>query len=55
MTERNVKWVICEADDNVKNDVEVQANSALDHNETEREISHSIKKFFDENYSPNWH
>ena len=55
MTERNVKWVICEADDNIKNDVELQANSALDQNETEREISQSIKKFFDENYSPNWH
>ena len=55
MTERNVKWVICEADINIKTEVEAQANAALDHNQTEREISQSIKKYFDENYSPNWH
>ena len=55
MSERNLKWVIWEADDNIRNDVEVQANAALDHNETEREISYHIKKYFDENYSPNWH
>ena len=55
MAERKVKWVIWEADDNVKNDVEAQANAALDKFETEREISHHIKKHFDETYAPNWH
>jgi len=55
MTERKVKWVICEADINLKTEVEVQANIALDSYETEREISYHIKKYFDENHSPNWH
>ncbi|CAI2384638.1 unnamed protein product [Moneuplotes crassus] len=55
MTERKVTWVICEADINIKTEVEVQANAALDKFETEREISYHIKKYFDENYSPNWH
>ena len=39
MTERNVKWVICEADEDMRNDAEQQANKALDVIETEREIS----------------
>ena len=55
MTERKVTWVICEADINIKTEVEIQANAALDKFETEREISYHIKKYFDENYSPNWH
>ena len=38
-----------------RNDVAVQTNAALDHNETEREIPYHIKKYFDENYSPNWY
>jgi len=55
MTERNVTWVVCEMDQEMKNDVEVQVNRAIDSKETEKEISEFIKCFFDKKYSPNWH
>lgn len=55
MTERNVTWVVCEMDQDMKNDVEQQVNRAIDQKETEKEISEFIKHFFDKKYSPNWH
>ena len=55
MTERNVSWVVCEMDQDMKNNVEQQVNKAIDQKETEREISEFIKKFFDQTYGPNWH
>ena len=55
MTERNVSWVVCEMDQDMKNNVEQQVNKAIDQKETEMEISEFIKKFFDMTYGPNWH
>ena len=55
MTERNVKWVVCEAEEEMRGDVEQQANKALDKFTTEREQSEFIKHFFDNKYFPNWH
>ena len=55
MTERNVQWVVCEMDQDMKNNVEKQVNNAIDSKETEKEISEFIKKFFDQKYGPNWH
>ena len=55
MTERNVKWVVSEAEEEMLGDVEQQANKALDKFSTEREQSEFIKNFFDNKYSPNWH
>lgn len=56
MTERNVTWVVCEMDQDMKNNVEQQVNKAIDKGmESEKDISSFIKKFFDQNYGPNWH
>ena len=55
MTERNVQWVVCEMDPEMKNNVETRVNLAMDKMETEKDISESIKKFFDNTYGPNWH
>ncbi len=55
MTERSVTWVVCEMDQDMKNDVEQQVNRAIDSKETEKEISEYLKSFFDKKYSPNWH
>ena len=56
MTERNVKWVVCEMDDDMKQNVETQVNRAMDlKDDTENCISEYIKKFFDFTYGPNWH
>ena len=55
MTERNITWVVCEMDQEMKNDVQQQVNKAIDVKETEKEISECIKTFFDKKYSPNWH
>ena len=55
MTERSVTWVVCEMDNDMKDNVERQVNNAVDNCETEKDISMSIKKFFDSNYGPNWH
>ena len=35
MTERNVQWVVCEMDPEMKNNVEQQVNKAIDTCETE--------------------
>ena len=55
MTERNVAWVVCEMDEEMKNQVEAQINKALDKYTLEREVSEHLKKFFDNKYGPNWH
>ncbi len=55
MTERNVTWVVCDMEDTMKDDVEKEVNKAIDTKETEKEISESIKNYFDKTYSPNWH
>ena len=55
MTERNVQWVVCEMDPEMKNNVEQQVNKAIDTCETENQRSEYIKKFFDQTYGPNWH
>ena len=55
MTERNVTWVVCEMDNEMKDNVEKQVNKAVDNMDTEKDISMFIKKFFDNNYGPNWH
>ena len=55
MTERNVQWVVCEMDKDMKNNVESLVNKAMDSKETEKDISEFIKKFFDFTYGPNWH
>ena len=55
MTERNVQWVVCEMDEDMKKNVENLVNKAMDSKETEKEISEFIKKFFDFTYGPNWH
>ena len=56
MSERSVKWVVCEMDEKMKNDVESLVNKAMDQKgDTERDISEFIKKFFDFTYGPNWH
>ena len=56
MSERSVKWVVCEMDDKMKDDVESLVNKAMDQKgDTERDISEFIKKFFDYTYGPNWH
>ena len=55
MTERNVEWIVCEMDQEMKNNVEQQINKAIDQHETEKDISKFIKKFFDQTYGPNWH
>ena len=55
MTERNVQWVVCEMDQDMKNDVEKQVNNAIDKCESEHERSKYIKHFFDMTYGPNWH
>ncbi len=39
----------------MKNHVESRVNLAMDKMETEKDISESIKKFFDNTYGPNWH
>jgi dynein light chain LC8-type len=54
-TERNVTWVICEMDQEMKTDVEKQINNAIEAADTEKEISAFMKNFFDKKYSPNWH
>lgn len=56
MTERNVTWVVCEMDQEMRNDVEQQVNKAIDlYDAAEREVAEFMKNFFDKNYSPNWH
>ena len=63
MTERNVTWVVCEMDQDMKENVEKQVNKAIDAteqdkanvNQSEKWISQYIKKFFDTTYGPNWH
>ena len=55
MTERNVQWVVCEMDQEMKNNVEKQVNKAVDKYESEHERSKYIKNFFDMTYGPNWH
>ena len=47
MTERNVQWVVCEMDEDMKKNVENLVNKAMDWKETEKDISEFIKKFFD--------
>ena len=55
MTERNVKFVVCEMSPEMKEKVEQQLIKALETKDTEKEISEFIKKFFDQTYGPNWH
>ncbi len=55
MAERNVQWVVCEMDMDMRNNVESLVNKAMDSKETEKDISEFIKKFFDFTYGPNWH
>ena len=55
MTERNVQFVVCEMDADMKNHVEQQLNKALETKVEEKDISEFIKKYFDSNYGPNWH
>ena len=42
-------------DADMKNHVEQQVNKAVDTYDKEKDISQYIKKFFDQNYGPNWH
>ena len=56
MSERSVKWVVCEMDEQMKTNVESLVNKAMDQKgDTEKDISEFIKKFFDQTYGPNWH
>lgn len=55
MGERNVTWVITEMEDSMKDEVEKEVNKAIDTMETEKDISMSIKNYFDKTYQPNWH
>ena len=56
MSERSVKWVVCEMDEAMKDNVESLVNKALDQKgDKEKDVSEFIKKFFDLTYGPNWH
>ena len=55
MTERDIQFKVCEMNIDMKQDVEVLINKAMDQKETEKDISEFIKKFFDSKYGPNWH
>ena len=47
MTERNVQFVVCEMEPQMKDKVEQQLIKALETKDTEKDISEFIKKFFD--------
>ena len=53
--QRSVEWVVCEINDDMKKDVEIQVNQALDKCVEEKDIAASIKNHFDKKYAPNWH
>ena len=53
--QRSVDWVVCEIGEEMKKDVEMVVNKALDEKETEKDIATFIKAFFDKKYGPNWH
>ena len=45
MAQRSVVWVVCEMDQEMKNNVEQQINKAIDQKETEKEQAEFVKKF----------
>ena len=53
--QRSVEWVVCEINEDMKKDVEMQVNLALDKCVEEKDIAANIKGFFDKKYAPNWH
>ena len=56
MAERTFNWVVCEMNENMRNDVEIMINKAMDQKgDTEKDISEYIKKYFDQKYGPIWH
>lgn len=54
-TERVINWVICEIEEELKNDFIKQVNTIMDTKDTEKDIAEHIKSFFDSKYTPNWH